>query len=66
MMQDSSQNSTQPDIVTGTSYTMPVYMLTAILSGHKNDPAKDAFFGNPRSPKKSMVLLYPLFSGIYS
>lgn len=65
MINASSQNSTQPEIVTGTSYTMPVYVLTVILSGHNNDPIKDAIQETHGAPKKSMVSLYSLCIGIY-
>jgi hypothetical protein len=46
MMNASSQNSTQPDIVAA----MPVFVLTVILSGYNNDPIKEDILETHKVP----------------
>jgi hypothetical protein len=49
-MNTSSQNNTQPDIIAGTSYTLPLFVLTVIISGYTNDSIKEAILETHEAP----------------
>jgi hypothetical protein len=55
-MNASSQNDHQPETVTGTSLILCLY---TFLSGHNNDPTKDAIQETHRAPPKKYGITLP-------